>query len=274
MPGCRTRAAAAALLLLLGPAGALAFRGMQPGAPLRDREMHTLDGGQTPLLGKARVSVVVFFRTGQDHSLQVLRQMAQLEQELAKDPVRFVAVVSDGDDRAEVRGLLAETGLRMPVLIDRGDELYGEWSVALHPVVGIAGANHRLASYQHFLKINMLDAVRARIQHALGTIGDKQLEAALHPPRPPPRPPSVARHHVALGQALLKRGRVELALGSAQKAVAADPGSAEAHGFLADALAAAGRCPEALAARATARALAPSLPAAPLPGCPGSTPAR
>jgi len=273
MPRCRTRAVAA-LLLLLGPAAPLAFRGMAPGDPLRDREMPTLEGGRALLLGRARVSVVVFFRTGQDHSLQVLRQMAQLEQELAREPVRFVAVVSDGEARAEVRGLVAETGLRMPVLVDRGDELYGEWSVALHPVVGIARADHRLASYQHFLKINMLDAVRARIQHALGTIGDRELDAALHPPRPPPRPPSVARHHVALGRALLKRGRVEQALDSAQKAVAADPRNAEAHGLLADTQAAAGRCPEALSARARARALDPALPAPPMPRCPDDSPAR
>jgi len=272
MAGCRTRAAAT-LLLLFGPATALAFRGMKPGEPLRDREMPTLDGGRALLLGKARASVVVFFRTGQDHSLQVLRQMAQLERELEREPVRFVAVVSDGDDRAQVRGLVAETGVRMPVLLDRGDELYGEWSVALHPVVGIAGADHRLASYQHFLKINMLDAVRARIQHTLGTIGDRQLDVALHPPRPPPRPPSVARHHVALGRALLQRGKVEQALASAQKAAAADPASAEAQGLLAESLAASGRCAEAQAARARAHALDPALRLAPLARCPEGTPA-
>lgn len=252
----------AALLLLLGPVAAGAFRGMRPGEPLRNREMPLLDGGQAPLLGKARVSVVVFFRTGQDHSLQALRQLAQLERELTGQPVRFAAVVSDGCDRAEVRALVAEAGVRMPILVDRGDELYGEWSVALHPVVGIAGADHRLVSTQHFLKINMLDAVRARIQHALGTIGDAQLQAALHPPRPPARPPSAAHNRVLLGKALLQRGRTAQALESARKAVASDPGSAEAHAFLAQALAAAGRCDEVAAATARARALDPSLPAA------------
>lgn len=255
---------AAALLLLVGPASAGAFRGMSPGEPLRDREMPTLDGGKARLLGKARVSAVVFFRTGQDHSVQVLRQLAQLERELSGQPVRFAAVVSDDCDRAEVRALVAETGIRMPILLDQGDELYGEWSVALHPVVGIAGADHRLVSYQHFLKINMLDAVRARIQHALGTIGDAELQAALRPPRPPPRPPSAAHNRVVLGKALLQRGHTALALDSARKAVAADPSSAEAQAFLAQALAAAGQCDEAATAQATARSLDSSLaPAAP-----------
>lgn len=250
------------LALLFLPAPALPFRGMQPGEPLRDREMPTLDRRREPLLGKARASVVIFFRTGQEHSLQVLRQMAELERELSHQPVRFVAVTSDGYDPREVRALVAEAGLRMPILIDRGDELYGEWAVALHPVVGIAGADHRLASYQHFLKINMLDAVRARIQHALGTIGDAELDRALHPPRPPAKERSVARQRVALGRALLQRGRVEQALDSARKAVAADPESGEAHGFLAEALAAAGLRNEAQASRARALALDPSLPAA------------
>jgi len=261
MPGLRL---AASLLLLLDPAAAGAFRGMSPGEPLRDREMPTLEGGKALLLGRARASVVVFFRTGQDHSVQVLGQLAQLERELAGQPVRFAAVVSDDCDRAEVRALVAETGLRMPILVDRGDELYGEWSVALHPVVGIAGADHRLVSYQHFLKINMLDAVRARIQRALGTIGDAELQAALRPPRPPPRPPSAAHNRVVLGKALLQRGHTAQALDSARRAVEADPGSAEAQAFLAQALAAAGRCDEAAAAQARARSLDTSLsPAAP-----------
>lgn len=267
MPGSRSHAAAL-LALLLFPSPALPFRGMRPGEPLRDREMPTLDGRSVPLLGKARASVVVFFRTGQDHSLQVLRQMAQLERELAHQPVRFVAVASDSHDPREVRVLVAEAGLRMPILIDRGDELYGEWAVALHPVVGIAGADHRLVSYQHFLKINMLDAVRARIQHALGTIGDADLDRALHPPRPPAKERSVAHQRVALGRALLQRGRLEQALDSARKAVASDPESGEAQGFLSEALAAAGLCSEAQAARARARALDPSLPAPTRSRCP------
>lgn len=272
MPG-RLRRTAAALLLLLGPTAALSFRGMQAGERLRDREMPTLDGRRALLLGKARASVVVFVRSGQDHSLQALRQLAQLERELAQQPVRFAAVASGGDDRAELRALVAESGVRMPMLLDEGDELYGEWSVALHPIVGIAGPDHRLLSTQHFLKINMLDAVRARIQHALGAISDAQLDAALHPPKPPPRPQGAAHNRVKLGRMLLQRGRVDQALDSARKAAEADPGSAEAHAFLAEALAASKRCPEAQDARAQALALDPTWEAPPLAGCPAG-PAR
>lgn len=224
--------------------------------------MPTLDGRKEPLLGKARVNVFVFFRTGHEHSASALAQLAALEAELAGKPVRFVGVVSASEPRDAVRTLVREAGVRMPILLDEGDALYGELGVSLHPTIGIADERGRLAARQPFRKLNLLDATRGRIQLALGEIDEARLAAILDPPA---APVGVNRAHarVKLARKLLSAGAVEAAVESARAAVALDPQLADAHAALAEALARAGRCDEAEREAGAARRLDGALAAAP-----------
>jgi hypothetical protein len=189
----RTSLAVAALLSAVSLAPrpvAAAFRNVVEGDEIRDRVMTTLDGGAAPLLGRADVSVMIWFRPSQPYSLKTLVQMAELEDEFAGKPVRFVAVTSASYDRNEVRAMVKQSGIHMPVLLDASDELYGELGVRLHPVVAVADSRHRLAEYQHFVSINMLDATRGRIQRVLGEISVAQLQEVLDPE---PSGPAVGR---------------------------------------------------------------------------------
>lgn len=239
---------------MLAPATAAGFREAAVGDVVKNRRMPTLDGRTEQLLAPGKVNVFVFFRAGQDHSAEALAQMAELEAELAPKAVRFVAVVSAGEPRDDVRAMVRDAAIRMPVLLDEGDALYGELGVSLHPSIGITDAAQRLAAYQPFRKVNLQDLVRARVQRALGEIGDAQLAAVLDPP---PAPIAVNRSHarVNLARKLLAAGAVEAALQSAQRAAALEPESGEAHGVLAEALARSGKCDEARREAAEARRL-------------------
>jgi len=256
----RLSAAALALLIpLLAPATSAAFREAKLGDVVANRRMPTLDGGSEALLGSSVANVVVFFRSGQEHSASALRQLAKLERELAGKRVRFVGVASSADARDEIRAMVREAGVRMPVLLDEADALYGELGVVLHPSIGIVDARGRLAGYQPFRKVNFLDATRARIQRVLGEITEAQLSAILDPPA---APAAVNRAHarVKLARTLLSVGSVDAAIESARAGVTLDPTLAEAHAVLADALARTGRCDEAereaLEARRLDRAIA------------------
>jgi tetratricopeptide (TPR) repeat protein len=254
------RRSAAALVVALGvlPVGAAeAFRDAPIGAAIANRKMPTLDGRRELLLGTAKASVFVFFRTGQDHSASALRQLAALERELAGKPVRFVGIVSSDDPRDEVDAMVREAGVRMPVLLDENDALYGELGVVLHPSIGIADARHRLAGYQPFRKVNLLDATRGRIQLVLGEITEAQLAAILDPPA---APVAVNRAHarVKLARRLLGTGAVDAAIQSARAAVALEPATAETHAVLAEALARGGQCEEAAREAALAHRIDPA----------------
>jgi hypothetical protein len=244
------RPCAAALCLaiaVLAPRSPAAFRDAAIGDPVKNRRMPSLDGRTEPLLGSARANVVVFFRAGQDHSASALRQLAQLEAELAPKGVRFVGVVSSSDARDEVRAMVREAGTRMTVLVDEADALYGELGVSLHPSIAIVDARGRLAGYQPFRKLNLLDATRGRIQLALGEIGEAQLAVILDPPAAPVKA-NRAHARVKLARTLLQVGSVDAAVESARAGVALDP-------ELADALARAGKCDEAEREAALARKL-------------------
>jgi hypothetical protein len=256
------RRSAAALVLALGvvpAATAEAFRDAAVGVAIPNRRMPTLDGRSEMLLGTAKANVFIFFRSGQDHSASALRQMAALERELAGKPVRFVGIVSSDEPREEIVAMVAEAGVRMPVLVDEKDALYGELGVVLHPAIGIANQQHRLAGYQPFRKLNLLDATRARIQLVLGEITEAQLAAVLDPPA---APVAVNRAHarVKLARTLLGAGAVDAAIQSARAAVALEPGAADTHAVLAEALARAGQCDEAAREAAEARRIDAAAP--------------
>jgi len=257
---------AAALALAIGagtPESTPAFRNAQIGDPVRNRTMPTLDGGEQSLLASsAKANVIVFFRTGQENSERALRQLADLEEELRAKPVRFVGIVSGDESVDAVRALIQDTGVRMPVLIDRGDALYGELGVILHPSIAIADEGAKLAGYQPFRKINFPDLTRGRIQLVLGEIDTAQLAAIINPPPAPVASGGRAHARVKLARVLLRAGQVDAAIESAGAGVALDPDMAEAHAVLAEALARAKQCEEAEREAETARRLAPSEPLA------------
>jgi hypothetical protein len=218
--------------------------------------MPTIDGRRAPLLGDGKISVFVFVRIGQEYSDSALRQLATLERELAGKPVRFAAIVSDDDDRAAAQRAVSELGIKMPVLVDVGDALYGELGVAMCPSAAIVGRDRKLGAYQPFRKVNYLDAMRGQVALALGEIDDAALARVLDPGVQAVPSGGRAKARMKLARTLLAAGSVEPALESARAAVALEPDLAEAHQLLSDVFAKGGRCDDAGREAELARSLA------------------
>ena len=249
----------------LWPLGSFAFANVEVGEAVENEQLPALDGGTKPLLQKGKVGVFVFFRPNQDHSRDTLQRLAEIEREFAPKPVTFAAVVSDAWPAEEVRELVRQVGLRMPVLLDRADALYGKLGVRLHPVIGITDRNWKLAAYQPFLKINYGEVIRAQIRRALGEIGEAELARVLEPPRatmPGDDVRYVAKRDVNLGKIFLQKRNWEKALESARKGQERDPTFAGAHTLAGQALAGMGKCPEAVHEFETALGLDPKESAA------------
>jgi hypothetical protein len=249
-------AAAALLALALAvPAAATAF-GVEVGEPVPDDELAVLGGGKAHLLGATRVSVFVFFRTGQDHSLDALTRLARLEKELAGKPVRFVAVASGDEAPAEVRKVVQQAGIQMPVLLDRGDVLYGKLGVRLHPVIGIVDDGHRLAAYEHFRKVNLEARVLAQVRALLGEIGRSELAQVLDPPAAPVDESDAVKAglQARFARKLLEAGQVDQAMAMAKAAAERAPQAPEPHAVLAEVLTARGDCAGAAKEQQLARA--------------------
>jgi tetratricopeptide (TPR) repeat protein len=252
-------------LILVSPVGARARAG--PGTIVENVELKTLAGGKEKLLSnKVKANVFVFFRPNQDRSLDALKQMAICEKEFAGKSVRWVAIVSSTENPEEVKPMVAQTGIKMPVLIDEGDVLYDKLGIRLHPMVGIADAKGKLFGIEQYRQIEYCDVIKGRIKVALGEMTEAELAKIENPERaamPGDDPVKKASRDVNMARRLYEIGQFEKAIDRAKKALEIAP-VAKGFSLQAEALAKLGRCAEANAAAEQALKMDPADPWAPV----------
>jgi tetratricopeptide (TPR) repeat protein len=222
-------------------------RHAQIGDLVDDVELPTLDGRRERLLGKGmKANVFVFFRPEQDHSLETLKVLAACEAEFKSRPVRFVGIVSDSFPPEDVRAVVRESGVRMPVLVDTGDALYAALGVRLHPLIGVVDARRKLTAWEPFRKINYCERTRVRVRYLLGEVSEAEIAKVDEPETVDDKPQEsgVAKRHVNYGRMLLQMGDHAGALAEVQKALLISP-SAAAYALQGEVLAAMGKCPDA-----------------------------
>jgi len=227
---------------------ALAFANVPIGSEIENVSLPALAGGEQHLLSDTNVSVFIFIKPGLAHSNQALVQIASMEKEMAGKPVHWCAIVSDRIPKADVEAEVQATGIKMPVLIDQGDTLYGKFGVVLHPVVGITDQNRRLVAYQPFAEVNYANFIRAQIQHALKEIPDDELAAVMEPTALNlSGDASVAHRFLRLAEKQFQNTNYGQALANVQKSLGKNP-TAEAYVLQGRVLLAQGQRAEALVA--------------------------
>jgi tetratricopeptide (TPR) repeat protein len=234
----------------------LGFARAAVGDSIEDVELPVLAGGTAHLLSDSTANVFIFFKPGQEHSRATLRELAQMQREMAGKSIYWTGIVSDSISEEDVREEVRLAGTTMPVLIDQGDSLHGELGVALQPVIGLVDRDHKLVAYLPFAKIDYAVAIRARIRHLLREITDDDLQSALSPPRANlGSTAAAARRRLILAERLFRSGNSAEAMKSVRVSIEEDSTLAAAHLLLGRILAAAGRCPEAVLAFDRALAL-------------------
>ncbi len=240
-----------------------ADRRIQIGDPVQDVALDTIGGGKDRLLAKGvKANVFVFFRPEQERSVDTLKDLATCEKEFAGKPVRFVGLVSDTSPADEVKGVVRDTGVKMTVLVDRGDALYGALGIRLHPVIGIVDARGKLFAFEPFRQINYCERVRVRIRYLLGEVAEAEIARVDEPAAAPLRTDDgVAKRHLNFARMLERMGDHGSALAEVQKGLALAP-SAAGYALQGEILAAMGRCPDAARAFDAALKLEPAHAAA------------
>ncbi len=243
--------ALALLAAVTGLAGApfVAHAHAEVGTPVPGVELASVSGEKVKLIDpKARVSVLVFVRAGQDRSLEALKAMARCEKALSGRPVRFLGVLPGDTTTDQARALAAAAGVKLPLLFDAKDALYERLLVRGHPVVFLVDARARVAGFEPYRQIDYGEVITARIRFQLGEIDQAAVDQVVEPQRgsmPGDDPRDVSNRDVNLGRRQLKIGQYDKAIASANKAlgVAPNPG---AFALLGDVAAARGDCAAAL----------------------------
>lgn len=262
MPSRFTRVALPlASLIALAPHWADAAA--EPGTLVENVELRTLAGGREKLLSpRAKANVFVFFRPAQERSLDALKQMAACEKEFAGKPVHWVAIVSSSAAPEEVRPMVTEAGIQMPVLVDEGDLLYERLGIRLHPMVGVTDGKGVILAMEPYRQIEYCDIIRVQIQIALGEKTAADLAKIENPERgalPGEDPVKKATRDVNMARRLYEIGQFDKAIDRAKKALELAP-IARGFSLQAVALAKLNRCPEALQQAAQALKMDPADP--------------
>jgi tetratricopeptide (TPR) repeat protein len=243
-----------ALAMLLSPPASRAAAA--PGLKVEDVQLPAAGGGQAHLLPSgASIHVLVFVKPNHPRCVEALQELASREGK--PNGARWAAVVPGDTAPAEARALAAAGGVKMPFLIDVGDQVYGKLALALHPSVVIIDRQGRLASVESYRRIQYADRVVARIRFTLGEITAAQLAEEEDPSRAEEHSDDgVAKRHEKFATKLFGLDQLDLALTEVNKGLATTP-SAGGYNLQARILKRLGRCEEASKALAAAAKIDP-----------------
>jgi tetratricopeptide (TPR) repeat protein len=238
-----------AALLGLVAAPFVAHAHAEVGTQVNQAELKAASGERVKIIdARAKVTVLVFVRTGQDRSVDALKAMARCEKDLAGKPVRFVGVVPPDTTSEEAKALAIATGVKMPLVFDAGDALYNHLAVRLHPVIFLLDAKAKVADFEQYRQIDYCEVVTAHIRFLLGDLDQAALDLIEAPPKgsmPGADPKDVSNRDVNLGRRQLQIKQFDKATASANKALAMAP-NAGAFALLGEIAAAKGDCAAAL----------------------------
>jgi hypothetical protein len=215
---------------LLG-APATASGHVEAGAVVENADLETLAGGRHPLLVRGRVNLVVFLRPGQARSEDTIRRLAGCESSLEGKSVHTVVVVSAAEPRAEVRALVAGSGVNSPVLLDEGDRVYGRLELRQHPAVVVVEADGKVHAVEPYQRLRYCEIVLARVRFLLGELDQAAVDRILRPERaafPNQVGGGAAARYVNLGDKEREKGNCALAIKAYDEALRRDPLNARA----------------------------------------------
>ena len=227
------------------------------GTPVPNPELLNLEGRKTLLLSNADVNVLVFFRTHQERSLALLKELAQCQLPVVTGKsVAWVGLVPSTSPKEEVAALVSQTRFTAPVLNDQDESVYAALRLAMHPVVVLVGRDNKLASFDAFRSVDFCAVIGARLRYQLHDMSEKDMIDAIDPPKSSQGGQvEVALRYRAMAETMFKNGNLEKALDNVRKSLDKDPGLVSAHVLKGKVLSAQGNCVDASTAFAQALSL-------------------
>ncbi len=216
----------------LGPSVALAERKLKAGDPLPAFSLPRADGAAGEFASsqlQGQPAVIVFWRPNQKLSLDVLRELQSMTQEMGTEKLRIVAVDAGRSTAGEVQAALSAESLSLPVVLDPKRDLYGAVGVIVSPTTLMFDSKGILRFAVASRPRQYAQIIRARLRHLLGETSAEEMAKEIEP--------TVLKidHELAaawrmynLGRRLQTEGKAEEAVAAYEKAVARYPSLPEA----------------------------------------------
>ncbi len=170
------------------------------------------------------VAAIVFWATWSPRSLQLLRDLAELQESLADAPFKVVAVNVDGQHTSprsleEVKAAVAEIAPPFGIVVDRELETFYAYGVIAVPSVALVDEAGVLRFAPSGYSITIRDTI-ARATRIL--LGDEDVQPLETPLVRGHRPADRASRYYGLAVRMASKGHDERALENLESAVASD----------------------------------------------------
>ena len=217
-------------ILFLGSTHLLAFRNLKEGESAPDFKLKSLEGKTYSLSdSKGKVDIILYWRTEQDRSLNALKALKELFENLTKQPVRILTITKD-PDTAAIKEVQQSLELPFPILRDSREEVYSQFGVFVFPSTAIIDQKGIYRFHYGGYRDGYAEEIEGRVKVFLGLLSEKDLTVSeVQEVTLATEEQKRARNHINLGKTLHTRGMDEKAIQEFQKAVELDGSNPEGH---------------------------------------------
>ncbi len=222
------------LMLLTGASPALAFRNISPGDKAPDFELSSVDGKKVSLSSHSgKIVLLLLWATDteskEQRSAELMRTIESVMQAHKSRGVSALSINFDKDGREKISGIVEQSGVTFPTLLDEEGQVYGSYGVFILPTVGIIdkdGTLKKAFGYTH----DVGKMVDGEVQVLLGLKTEEELAGELAPEEVVEKPKELkdADRHMNLGRIMVERRLYDQAGKEFEEAAKLEPGRAEA----------------------------------------------
>lgn len=214
----------AVILLCLLNGRAEAFRNVQVGDPAPPLLVEDLNGKEVTLAFTGKLTVLVFWKSGQAHSLAILEKLADLAGEFKGSEVEVVTIADWEAATPEIIDLVKQHGFPFPIFIDRSKRSQERYGIIVFPSTGIIAENGRLQYYQPGQPSNYSETIGGKLKVLLGMMSEQEYSALLSRlGATPGEDRKKARDHFTTAMKLWDDGSRREAISELTRAVALHP---------------------------------------------------
>jgi len=203
-----------------------------PGEEAPEFILPDTDGTELSLVNmKGRIVILVFWRAGQERSMEALTALQSLYTEFKEQEVGVLAISSDEGGPEVISETKQSKQLTFPMLYDKGKKVYGNYGIFGIPSTFIIDKEGKVNYYYPGYRDDFPRQIHGRIEVLLGKKTLEELEAELKPVEKVQLSESEkkAARYLKAGNRLLEKGMVRPAMSQYQRAIQEKPDLFEPH---------------------------------------------
>lgn len=156
-----------------------AFRYLAIGDHVPPLTLEAVQGGSRTISFIGKVTVVIFWRPGQNFSLQALNDLEKIFQVWKGKGVEILAIAAKTSRPEAIRAVMEQNRFSYPFFLDKDGKAAEHYGIIVHPSTGVIDQGGQLIYYQPSHHRNYQAIIEGHLQVLFGMISQEELEQKL-----------------------------------------------------------------------------------------------